>query len=105
MWSEIHVRIVLAIVAELGVVLALFGRESLEVRAIELNGKNLPLPRIVFVRFKEHRARRLVSASDAQYFEVALRELPLQLRTGGHGILLVKAIQVDLHGSIAPARP
>src|SRR5579859_6669319 len=47
---EIHVRIVPAIVAEVGPVLALFRGQSLESRPVELHRKNLHLPRIIFIR-------------------------------------------------------
>src|SRR5271155_1639450 len=65
----------------------------------------MPLPRIVFVSREKYGAGRFVYSLDSRHFVVALRELPLQLCVGGERILFVKAVEVEMHVPVAPARP
>ncbi len=105
LWPKEHVRIVLPVVAEISNVHPLFRGQRLESRAIQLHRENMHLPRIIFIRREEHRPRSLVHALNSQHLEVALGQLPLQLRIRGHRILLVKAVQIEMHVAVAPARP
>ncbi len=59
-------RVVLAVVAEVCAVMPFFGGERLEVRSVELDRKNMRLPRIVFVRRQKYRARGFIDSFDAQ---------------------------------------
>src|ERR1700733_10121741 len=63
------------------------------------------LPRIIFVRREKHRSTGLVHSLNSQYFEVALRQLTVQLSLRLHRILLLKTVEIKMHVAVAPTRP
>src|SRR5580692_10786863 len=95
----------LAILGKLGRVDSLIVRKLLQTGSIQLDRENMPLPRIVFVGGEKYGTGRFVHALYPQHFEVALRELPLQLCIGGKRVPLVKAVEVEVDIPVAPARP
>ena len=100
-----HALIVFAIVGEIAGINTLIMGELLCPAPIQLDGKDLALPRVALSRIKKHCACGFIDAFNSQHFEVAFGELPLQLGVGGHGIFFIEAVVVEMHVAVAPTRP
>src|SRR5258706_3060590 len=84
---------------------ALFRRERLHPRTIQLDGEDPAPARIPFVGGKEYRARLLVHSADLEYLIVATLELAFALGVRCKRILFVEPVEVHVGVSIDPAGP
>ena len=95
----------LPILRETSRVHSLFTCELLHARSIQFHGTDMLLPRVTRVGEEEHTARRFVDSLNSQHFEVAMRKLALKFRVSAHRVLLIEAVEVEMHVSVAPTGP
>ncbi len=84
---------------------AIFARNSLQSRAVELRRVKLPLPRIVFVAGEVNNSGGFINAVDPKHLEISLRELALELGIGCERIPAVEAVEIKLRVPVTPAWP
>src|ERR1700730_3234326 len=96
--------IMFAVVGKLRGKHSFFVGKRLQAAAIKLDGKKLPLAWVILITAKENYVCRLVDSIHSQHFEVALGNLPLQIRFGLKRILLVEAVEIKMGVAVAPAK-
>src|SRR5580704_15605537 len=84
---------------------SIFLRDAMEFGTIKLHRVELTLAGIVFVAGEINQAGSLIHAIDAEHLEITLSERTFQLGVGSEWVCLVKAVEIKLGGSIAPAGP
>src|SRR6266536_1385689 len=81
---------------------AVFARNSLQFRAVELRRIKLPLARIIFVAGEVNNSRSLIDAIDPKHLKISLRELALELGVPFKQLLFVEAADTEIYALSLP---
>src|SRR6266478_6573296 len=84
---------------------AVFARNSLQFRAVELRRIKLPLARIIFVTGEVNDSGGFINAVDPKHLKISLRELALELGVPFKQPLFVEAVEIKMRVPIAPTWP
>src|SRR5437667_10516805 len=99
------VNVPLAVVRKRRFMCAVFARNSLQFRTVELRRIKLPLARIIFVAGEVNNSRSLIDAIDPKHLKISLRELALELGVPFKQPLFVEAVEIKMRVPIAPTWP
>src|SRR5947208_6593879 len=99
------VNVPLAVVRKRRFMCAVFARNSLQFRTVDLRRVKLPLSRIIFVTGEVNDSAGLINAVDPKHFEITLRELALELGIGRERPLFIEAVEIKMRVPVTPAWP